>query len=272
MIVFPNCKINLGLRVVRKRNDGFHDIETVMVPVPGLCDALEILPGGTEGCAFSSSGLIVDAPMEKNLCVRACNLMRERYGIGGVRMHLHKYIPFGAGLGGGSADAAFVLGMLNELFAVGLPEHELESLAAELGSDTAFFTANRPALAQGRGEVLTPIGLDLRGYRILIVKPPIGISTAEAYAGITPAAAERPLADILAGDRREWKKSLKNDFEPVVFQKYPEIAAIKERLYDLGAIYAALSGSGSAVFGLFEGPPETIQWPENHFVYMGDML
>ena len=272
MIAFPNCKINLGLRVVRKRADGFHDIETVMVPVPGLCDALEILPTETDGCEFSSSGLIVDAPAEKNLCVRAYRLMQERYGIPGVRMHLHKHIPFGAGLGGGSADAAFTLKMLNELFAVGLPERELESLAAELGSDTAFFTANRPALAQGRGEVLTPVGLDLRGYRLLIVKPPTGISTAEAYAGITPAVTDRSLTDILAGDRNEWKQCLKNDFEPVVFQKHPEIAAIKERLYDLGAVYAAMSGSGSAVFGLFEGRPEAVQWPEDQFVYVENML
>lgn len=272
MIVFPNCKINLGLRVVRKRPDGYHDIETVMVPVRGLCDALEILSDTGDGCTFTTSGLSIDGPAEKNLCVKAYNLMRERYNIGGVKMHLHKHVPFGAGLGGGSSDAVFVLRLLSDTFALNLPDAELEALAAELGSDTVFFVKNRPMLAEGRGEVLSPVELDLAGYHILIVKPPFGVSTAEAYAGVVPAEPERPLAEILSGDIHKWKDNLRNDFELSIFRKYPEIAAIKQRLYDQGAVYASMSGSGSAVFGLFENKPETLQWPDTYFVYSDSML
>ena len=272
MILFPNCKINLGLRVVRKRPDGYHDIETAMVPVRGLCDALEILPDTKDGCLFSSSGLEIDAPAEKNLCVRAYELMKTRYGIGGVKMHLHKRIPFGAGLGGGSSDAVFALKMLADAFALDLPESELGLLAAELGSDTVFFVQNRPVLARGRGEVLAPIGMDLERYHGIIVKPPFGVSTAEAYAGVVPAQPDRPLTDVLSGGVHTWKGELKNDFEPSVFRRYPEIAAIKRQLYDCGAVYASMSGSGSAVFGLFDGEPEPTQFPDNYFVYSGHML
>lgn len=274
MIVFPNCKINLGLRVVRMRPDGYHDIETVMVPVHGLCDALEILPDAGDDCTFTSSGLAIDAPAEKNLCVQAYRLMRRRYGIAGVKMHLHKHIPFGAGLGGGSSDAVFALRLLSDLFALHLPDTELESLAAELGSDTVFFVRNRPMLAEGRGELLSPVKLDLSAYSIIIVKPPFGVSTAEAYAGIVPAEPECPLTEILSGGIQTWKEKLRNDFEPSVFRKYPEIAALKKGLYAAGAVYASMSGSGSAVFGLFRDipPPEHIQFPDNYFVYGPDML
>lgn len=274
MILFPNCKINLGLRVVRKRPDGYHDIETVMVPVQGLCDALEILPDAGEGCTFTSSGLAIDAPAEKNLCVKAYDLMHRRYGIGGVKMHLHKHIPFGAGLGGGSSDAVFALRMLDETFGLNLPDMELESLAAELGSDTVFFVKNRPMLAEGRGERLTPVDVNLSGLYILLVKPPFGVSTAESYAGITPTEPKTPLTEILSADISTWKNSLQNDFEPSVFRKYPEIAAIKQSLYDSGALYASMSGSGSAVFGLFGRIPplESIQFPGNYFIYGADML
>lgn len=269
MITFPDCKINLGLHVLRRRADGFHDIETAMVPVPGLCDALEILRADAPGCTFTSSGRAIDAPAEKNLCVRAYERMRARHGIGGVKMHLHKHIPFGAGLGGGSADAAFALKMLDELFGLALPAEELKALAAELGSDTAFFIDNRPALAEGRGEVLSPLDLDLSGYTLYIVKPPFGVSTAEAYAGVVPREPERPLTELLAGDIRTWKEALKNDFEPIVFRKHPAIAALKERLYDRGALYAAMSGSGSAVFGIFGGEAEGLAFPEGYFVWKG---
>lgn len=272
MIRFPDCKINLGLRVVAKRPDGYHEIETVMVPVPGLCDALEILPDAGEGCAFSSSGLAIDAPAEKNLCVKAYDLMRERHGIGGIKMHLHKHIPFGAGLGGGSSDAVCTLKMLDELFAVGLSESELESLAAELGSDTVFFVRNRPTLARGRGEILTPVEVNLSFYHIVIVKPPFGIRTAEAYAGIVPAEPAKPLAEILARPVIEWRENLANDFEKTLFGRYPELSRIKQKLYGAGAVYASMSGSGSAVFGLFDRRPETLQWPDSYFVYTGGML
>ena len=272
MILFPNCKINLGLRVTAKREDGYHDLETVMIPVKGLCDALEILPAGKGGCVFSTSGLALDSPAEKNLCVGAYRLMHERYGIGGVKMHLHKHIPFEAGLGGGSSDAVFALKMLNETFALNLPDTELESLAGELGSDTVFFVKNRPMLAQGRGEILTPVELDVKRYYIVIVKPPFGVSTAEAYAGIVPSNPTIPLVKILSGSMYEWKDQLKNDFEGTVFQRYPEIAEVKQRLYACGAVYASMSGSGSAVFGLFEDEPEKVQFPGTYFVYSAPML
>jgi 4-diphosphocytidyl-2-C-methyl-D-erythritol kinase len=271
MITFPNCKINLGLRIFRRRADGYHDIETVMVPVRGLCDALEILRSETAGCTFSSSGLEIDGPVEKNLCVKAYALMRECYGVGGVKMHLHKHIPFGAGLGGGSADAAFTLKMLNELFELSLSTGEIQALAAELGSDTAFFVENRPALATGRGEVLSPIALDLSGYHLYIVKPLFGVSTAEAYAGITLSESGEPLIDLLSGDIRTWKETLTNDFEATVFPRHPELAAIKQRLYERGALYAAMSGSGSAVFGIFEGEAEGIEFSDDYFVWHGEM-
>ncbi|MDR0953941.1 MAG: 4-(cytidine 5'-diphospho)-2-C-methyl-D-erythritol kinase [Rikenellaceae bacterium] len=272
MILFPNAKINLGLRVTAKRPDGYHDIETAMVPVPGLCDALEILRDEGDGCTFSTSGIAIDAPAGKNLCVRAYDLMHSRYGIGGVKMHLHKNVPFAAGLGGGSADAVFALKMLGELFTLNISEDELEALAAELGSDTPFFVRNRPMIATGRGEKLTPCDIDLSAYRVVIVKPPVGVSTAQAYARIVPAHPIQPLATLLAEDIGRWRESVHNDFEPVVFATCPELATIKERLYACGARYAAMSGSGSAIFGLFDHLPDELRFPADYFVYTGNML
>ncbi len=253
MVLFPNCKINIGLDILRRRGDGFHEIESVMMPVGGLCDILEVVESGGE-MEFTSSGLAVDCPAEKNICVRAYRLMAERYGIGGVRMHLHKVVPFGAGLGGGSADAAFAIKGLNELFGLGLDTPALEALAAELGSDTAFFIRDTPQLAQGRGEKLSPASLALSGKTLVIVKPPVGVSTAEAYAGVKPYVPAIPLADRLAGDISSWRDSITNGFEPHIFAAHPELAAIKDKLYSLGAAYASMSGSGSAMYGIFEAP------------------
>jgi 4-diphosphocytidyl-2-C-methyl-D-erythritol kinase len=272
MILFPNAKINLGLHIVGRRADGFHDLETVMIPVRGLCDALEVIPGSGEACEFSASGLPIDGPPEKNLCVRAWQSMRERYGVGGVRMHLHKHIPFGAGLGGGSADAAFALRAIGGMFGLGLTEDELETLAAALGSDTAFFVRNRPALAAGRGEVLTPVGIDLSGCYLVVVKPSFGVSTAEAYRHVTPATPEKPLEEIVSAPVADWRNGLKNDFEPSLFARYPELARIKARLYEAGAFYASLSGSGSALYGLFENAPETGRFADLPFVHLEKML
>jgi 4-diphosphocytidyl-2-C-methyl-D-erythritol kinase len=272
MILFPNAKINLGLHIVGRRADGFHDLETVMMPVRGLCDALEVIRSDGERCEFSASGIAIDGPADKNLCVRAWQLMRDRCGIGGVKMHLHKHIPFGAGLGGGSADAAFALRALGETFSLGLSDDRLESLAAVLGSDTAFFVRNRPALATGRGEVLTPVEIDLSGMWLLIVVPPFAVSTAEAYRHVTPAVPEKALAQILSAPAPSWRSELKNDFELSLFVRYPELVRIRETLYEAGARYASLSGSGSALYGLFAEAPETGLFPESYNVHLEKML
>lgn len=272
MILFPPCKINLGLSILARRADGYHDIETLMYPVAALCDALELIPSDEPGVRFSTSGLPVEGAPEQNLCLRAYEAFRARHPIGGVRMHLHKVIPMGAGLGGGSSDAASVVRALNDLFEKGLPPGELESIAAEVGSDTAFFVNSRPAFAQGRGERLEPFDIDLRGYRLLIVKPPFGVSTAEAYAGVTPAAAEISLAGLLRQPVAAWAGTLTNDFEPSVFGRYPGLARLKEELYAAGALYASLSGSGSALFGLFPGGVP-VRWPaaDDLFVFQADL-
>lgn len=251
MLFFSNCKINIGLDVLTRRDDGFHDISTVMMPVSGLCDVLEIVPSDECGLRFTQSGGAA-GPADENLCVRAWNLMAARYpALKGARIHLHKIVPTGAGLGGGSSNAAFTIKGLNKIFRLGLDERELESLAADLGSDTAFFIRNETRLASGRGEILEPCALNISGLRLVIVKPEISVSTAEAYAGIIPHIPATPLAERVSANIREWKGSITNAFEPHIFAKYPEIGRIKQRMYDAGAVYASMSGSGSAVYGLF---------------------
>lgn len=256
MIFFPNCKINIGLDILSRRTDGFHEIETGMYPVSGLCDILEIVPARVAGAEFSQSGIILDSPPENNLCIRAYEMMERQFAVGGVKIHLHKVIPAGAGLGGGSSDAAFTLKALNKIFSLALDNAAMERLAAGLGSDTAFFIRNEPQLASGRGEILTPCTIGLSGKRIVIVKPDIHISTAEAYAGVAPHTPAKPLAERIAEGR--WKENVANAFEPSLFARYPELALIKRSLYDCGAEYASLSGSGSAVYGIFGGGGKVI--------------
>lgn len=252
MILRANCKINLGLDILRRRDDGFHDVETVMFPVRGLFDTVEVVRRAAPGVGFRAEGLAVDCPPEQNLCIRAFRLMQARYGIDGADIRLDKRVPFGAGLGGGSADATAVLLGLDKEFALGLSKEELTARAAELGSDTAFFVENTPQLCTGRGEILTPYPLDLSGLRLVIVKPAEGVSTREAYAGVTPRIPEIPLSERLRRPVGEWQGLVGNDFEPSVFAARPAVRAAKERLLAAGARYAAMSGSGSAVFGLFD--------------------
>ena len=247
-----NCKINLGLDILRRRVDGYHDLETVMVPVYGLYDELTAERIVGEGVLFESVGLAIDCPPEKNLCLRAFELMKGRYGVEGVHLRLDKRVPFGAGLGGGSSDATMTLVALNDLFALHLPESELIALAAELGSDTAFFVRNTPQLCSGRGEQMTPIALDLKGLWLVLVKPDEGVSTREAYSGVTPSVPEIPLRERLQRPIAEWQSCIKNNFEPHIFAAHPRLAAIKEALLQAGARYAAMSGSGSTIFGLFD--------------------
>ena len=255
MLSFPNCKINLGLHVVSKRPDGYHNLETLFLPVP-LTDKLEINISETNG--FSQDGIPIAGNPNDNLCVKAYNLLRESYPeqVGSVTIHLKKNIPFGAGLGGGSADAAFTLKMLNELFSLQLSSDELRAFAARLGADCPFFIDNQPAYATGIGDLLEPFPINLSGYALLLVKPQDAVSTKEAYSGIVP---RDKRTDINPVDLKAalcqpvdlWKEMVVNDFEDSVFPAHPAIAAIKQQLYDCGATYAAMSGSGSTVFGLF---------------------
>lgn len=254
MISLPNCKINIGLDVLLKRSDGYHELESVMLPVQKLCDVLEIVRGG-DGFEFSSGGLDIDCPPEKNICHDAYRLMKDRFGIGSVKMHLHKIVPFGAGLGGGSADGAFAIKGIDNVFGLGLSDGEMEELSAKLGSDTAFFIRDIPQIARGRGEILCPVELSLAGKTLVIVKPPFGVSTAEAYSGIEPRMPLVPLGERIAFDISQWREHIANAFEPHIFLKYPQLSRIKEMLYSLGAEYASMSGSGSAMYGIFDQEP-----------------
>ena len=248
MVLFPGIKINLGLQITGKRPDGFHDIVTVFFPL-AYSDILEVVPAPV--FSFNTSGLNIPGRDEDNLVVQAWKLMYDRYNAGPVAVHLHKVVPPGSGLGGGSADAAGMIRVLNTLFKLEMKEHAMSAVAAQLGSDCAFFTGNKPALASGRGEVLLSIDVSLKGYAVALILPGIAISTAEAYRYCRPAEPAEDLREIIRLPVSEWKERLVNDFEviPVV---PPEIGQIKAALYRAGALYAAMSGSGSAVFGVFE--------------------
>lgn len=269
MIWFPNAKINLGLNVVEKRSDGFHNIETVFYPAPWR-DALEIIEDRyglrSEKIKISFSGIRVEGDPEKNLVARAFSLLDQLFDLPPVKIHLHKAIPMGAGLGGGSADAAFTLKGLSELFALKLEEEKLVALAAQLGSDCAFFIRNRPAFATQKGDRFEDCGIDLSAYKMIIVWPGIHSNTAEAYAGIAPARPAQSCRDIVLKYISHWKEELENDFEKTIFARYPEIGRVKEKLYSAGAVYAAMSGSGSAVFGLFREEIPQQDWPANYKV------
>ena len=271
MLLYPNCKINLGLRVIRKREDGYHDIETIFVPIYGLHDELEvsIIDGMSAasplngGLIFEQEGIVVDCEAEDNLIVKCYRLMKAKYPkVGNVAVRFKKNIPFGAGLGGGSSDAAHMAIAFNKLFELGLTQEQLAAEVAVLGADCPFFIYNRPCFAEGIGDKMTPIELDMKGIRIVLIKPDEGVSTKEAYSGITrhPEVAgqirsvlcqAKPVCTLL-GEAGLFV----NDFEATVFPGHPVIAAIKKRLLDAGAFYAGMSGSGSTVFGLFKDDAE----------------
>ena len=265
MISFPPCKINLGLNVVSKRSDGYHNLETCFYPIPWT-DALEIIPA--DKFSFSTSGNVIPGNTADNLCVKAYELLKKDFALAPATIHLHKVIPSGAGLGGGSSDAAHTLRLLTRVFNLQLTAEKLNSYALLLGSDCPFFIEDKPMLGSGRGEVLTPVDVKLSGKFIVLIKPEEHISTAEAYAGVTSAKHSTSVKDILEKMPVEkWKNQLKNDFEGSVFGKHPIINGIKQKLYQQGAVYASMSGSGSAVFGLFEKPvdlknlfPQMIYW------------
>ena len=254
MITFPNAKINLGLDVVERRPDGYHNLETIFYPIP-LQDILEITPATDEDApeyTFRMFNAHFDGSDDDNLVVKAYKILAADHELPRVDISLYKHIPTGAGLGGGSADAAFALKMLNDIASLALTDEQLEAYAARLGADCAFFIKNTPAYATGIGNILTPTPCSLAGYHLVLVKPDIHISTKEAYSLVVPATPETPLTHIATLPAEEWKGAMKNDFEKSVFAAHPSMEKIKEKLYSMGAIYASMSGSGSAFFGIFD--------------------
>jgi 4-diphosphocytidyl-2-C-methyl-D-erythritol kinase len=257
MITFPNAKINLGLNIIEKRSDGFHNIESVFYPI-AWADVLEIIPGET--FSFASSGLAIPGNQDGNLVIRAFEILKKEGFLidKNVAIHLHKILPMGAGVGGGSADGAFALKMLNEIFELNLSTETLQNLASQMGSDCPFFIENTPKFCYGKGTEFEDIALDLKGKHILLVNPQIHVSTAEAYAGIVPQKPNVSLKEILKSPVSDWKGVLVNDFEKTILINHPKIAQVKNQLYDMGAQYASMTGSGSTVFGIFEGE-ETLE-------------
>lgn len=271
MVVFPNAKINLGLHVTEKRADGFHNIETVFVPIPGFNDVLEVLTNNeSEKDILSTSGISTDTATDDNLVMKALKLIREDFVIPPLKIHLHKNIPSGAGLGGGSSDAAFMLRLLNDQFHLKLRSDQLETKAATLGADCAFFVRNHPVFAEGVGNDFSPITINLQGMWIMLVIPPIHLSTPAAYKNIVPRQPDKSLKEILDEETSTWTENLINDFEQNAFQTHPELLEIKNRLYAGGALYAAMSGSGSAMFGLFDTKPE-VEWQQEYRTWTGEL-
>lgn len=261
MLVFPNCKINIGLRITAKRPDGFHDLETIFFPVP-WCDALEIIE--SDRTEITMSGIEIPGDPAGNLCIKAWHLLKTDFpGLPAVEIHLHKTIPAGAGLGGGSSNGAFMLKALNTKFNLRLSQQRLLEYALRLGSDCPFFILNKPVVARGRGENMEPVPLNLSGYSLVLANPGIHVSTGWAFAQLSPAYPEIPVESLSALPVSKWAKAgMKNDFESPVFSHYPAIAAVQKTLLDRGAVFAAMSGTGSTCFGLFTEPPA---FSENDF-------
>ena len=248
MVSFPGSKLNLGLHILAKRKDGYHDIETCFYPIPWT-DVLEFQPSAK--WAFECTGLHIAGKLSDNLCVKAYELLNKDFSLPGVQGHLHKIVPMGAGLGGGSADAAHTLRILNQLFELHLSANQLAGYANRLGSDCPHFLKDMATVGRGRGEILEPIDLTLKGYFLVVVTPEVHVSTAEAYAGIVPQVPPENLDSLLRLPIHQWRDRLTNHFESTVFRRYPELEQLKKSLYDIGAVYASLSGSGSSLFGIF---------------------
>lgn len=271
MITFPNAKINIGLNIVSKRADGYHNLETIFYPV-SLCDVLEITPSLAMPPVTSlhSSGFKVDGPTENNLILKALTVIKTRFKIAEeIDIYLHKAIPMGAGLGGGSADGAYMLKLLNHQFGLSISDNELELLSTELGADCPFFIRSRPVFAEGTGNVFSDIPLSLKGYGIGIVKPNLFVSTKEAYAMVVPQVPTFSLKEIAQLPIAEWQYHIKNDFEVSIFSKYPEIGKIKDELYKKGALFSLMSGSGSSVFAIFPNENFDLSGFDGSFVWQG---
>ncbi len=266
MIAFPNAKINLGLRITEKRPDGYHNLQSVFYPV-GWCDVLEILPADT--LSFKSTGLPIPGDAATNLCRTAYGLLKQEFDLPPVRIHLHKVVPIGAGLGGGSADGAFTLRLLNERFGLNCSPEILETYARKLGSDCAFFVKNEPRFCFGKGDEFAETAVSLAGVWAVLVNPGIHISTAEAYASVTPRAPEMDLREALHQPRETWRTTVRNDFETSLLPRYPVVGKIRQHLYETGAFYASMTGSGSTVFGLFSQETDLSSSFPNHSVWQG---
>lgn len=265
MLVFPNCKINLGLHILNKREDGFHNLETVFYPL-NIKDALEVIPHTAEQLRFTQTGLTVAGSNADNICVKAYHLLKKDFPqLPAAQMHLHKAIPMGAGLGGGSADGAFALQLLNTKFQLQLNQQQLIEYALQLGSDCPFFIINKPCYATGRGEILQPVTVDLSAYKIAVINPGIHVNTGWAFSQLTPATPLKSIQQIITQPIQTWKDELLNDFEIPVFKAYPIIKEIKEGLYNSGAVYASMSGSGSTMFGIFEAPASLQQFAQSGY-------
>lgn len=263
MILKSICKINIGLNITARREDGYHLLQSLFYPVHSLYDLVEVVPSNTSGVEFSQSGLTVDCPLEDNLCVRAYGAFRNHYDVGGVGIHLHKMIPFGAGIGGGSGNAATVIRLLNILFNIHATDDELCTIAKKVGSDVPFFIHSKPLMVEGTGDIFTPTTIDLTGKHITIVKPYFSVSTREAYARITPNEPKIPLTEQLKGD---WRL-IKNDFEAVISNN--RMRAIKQQLYELGADYVSMSGSGSAFYALSNNKLDLYDHFKEEFTHQG---
>ncbi|MFI5138252.1 MAG: 4-(cytidine 5'-diphospho)-2-C-methyl-D-erythritol kinase [Sphingobacteriales bacterium] len=264
MIIFPNAKINIGLNVIERREDGYHNLETIFYPVK-INDALEIIKA--DELSFQSSGLEIPGRVEDNLCIKGYHLLKKDFDLSPVKIHLHKHIPIGAGLGGGSADAAFFIRLLNQFFELGLTDVQMIAYARQLGADCAFFIKNKPVFAFDKGDEFEPIKLDLSNYKIVLVMPPVHVSTSEAYRGVKPAPVKQSLLELINEPIKEWKNYIKNDFENSVFKNHPGIRGVKASLYEAGAIYASMSGSGASVFGIFDETPDLSLLEEENEVF-----
>jgi 4-diphosphocytidyl-2-C-methyl-D-erythritol kinase len=266
MIVFPNAKINLGLNITERRPDGYHNLETIFYPLM-IRDALEIIESNE--LTFQSSGIHIPGDHQTNLCLKAYHLVKQKFDLPPVAIHLHKHIPIGAGLGGGSADAAFMIKLLNQQFQLGLTAEQMMDYARQLGADCAFFVSNKPVYAFGKGDRFEPVDLDLSGYHLVLVMPLVHVSTAEAYGGIRPKSTEVPLKELIQLPLAEWKNHIKNDFEEHIFNAYPIITDVKNYLYTTGALYASMSGSGASVFGIFKQQPDLSVLEKGNQVFYG---
>ncbi|AYL94695.1 4-(cytidine 5'-diphospho)-2-C-methyl-D-erythritol kinase [Mucilaginibacter celer] len=264
MILFPNAKINIGLNITERRPDGYHNLETIFYPLD-IKDALEVVQ--SDKLSFTSSGLDIPGRMEDNLCVKGYQMLKEDHDLPPVNIHLHKQIPIGAGLGGGSSDAAFFIRLMNDEFKLGLSVDEMTGYARRLGADCAFFIENKPVFAFERGDEFEAIKLDLSAYKIVLVMPPVHVSTGEAFRGIVPAQPKESLFDLIKLPITDWKKYIKNDFETSIFKNHAEIRGIKAALYEAGAIYSSMSGSGASVFGIFEDTPDVKFLEEENEVF-----
>jgi len=264
MIIFPNAKINIGLNVINRRPDSYHNLETVFYPIK-INDALEIIEA--DKLSFQSSGLAIPGRVEDNLCIKGYYLLKKDFNLPPIKIHLHKHIPIGAGLGGGSADAAFFIRLLNQSFSLGLSDDGMTGYARQLGADCAFFIKNKPVFAFDRGDEFEPIKLDLSSYKIVLVMPPVHVSTAEAYNGVKPAPVKQSLMEIIYLPVAEWKNYIKNDFEISVFKNHPSIRGVKAALYEAGAIYVSMTGSGASVFGIFEHTPDLSELEKTNKVF-----